>query len=84
MGCLAAVGTNTVLPIIERPTPDGLWRECSMDFKGFIGGKYYLHAIQDNLSRWPEIKVVESASFAKLRPDGEKFWYVRNPGQNYT
>ena len=39
LGCLAAVGTNTVSPMIERLTPEGVWRECSVDFKVSIGGK---------------------------------------------
>ena len=42
---LAALGTNKVMPMVERPTPEGVWRECSVDFKGPIGGKYYLHML---------------------------------------
>lgn len=43
-----------------------------MEFKGPIGGKYYLHTIQDNLFRWPVVEVVETTSFAKLKPALER------------
>lgn len=51
LGCLAAVKRNMVQPMIERPTPEGVLRKGSVDFKGPIGGKYCLHTIQDNVSR---------------------------------
>ena len=55
-------------PMTERPTPDREWKECFVDFMGPIGGKNYLHTIWDNLFRWPEVEVMETTSFAKLRP----------------
>ena len=71
-GYLAAVGTNTVLPMMWRSTLDGVWKECSVDFKGPIGGKYYLHMLQGNLSRWPKVEVVEITSFENLSPALER------------
>ena len=37
-----------------------------VDYKGMIGGKYYLHVIIDNYSRWPEVEMTTSTSMAKL------------------
>ena len=37
------------------------------DFKGLIGGNYYFHVMIDELSRWPELEMVSSTSFKKLK-----------------
>ena len=67
---------QTAQPMVERPTLEGVWRDCSVDFKGQIGGKYYLYMIQNNLSRWPKVEVVEYTSFANLRPMLERIFGV--------
>ena len=64
---MGAIGMNIVPTMTERMTPERVWREYLVDFKGPIEGKYYQHTIQDNLSRWPEVEVVETMSFSKLR-----------------
>ena len=38
--CLAALRKNTMLPIVERLTLEGVWREFLVDFKGPIKEKY--------------------------------------------
>ena len=58
LGCVTAVGTKTVPPMTERQTTVGVCTDCLVDLKGPIGGKYYLHMIQNNLSRLPEVDVV--------------------------
>ena len=66
MGCVAATATNRTPDMMERTTPDRVWQNVSADYKGLIGGKYYLHVLVDNLSRWPEVEVTKSTSMDKL------------------
>ena len=28
LGCLASLGRNSVLPMVERQTPEGVWTDC--------------------------------------------------------
>ena len=66
------VKMKTVLPMIERQTLDGVRKESWDDFKGLVWGENYLHMIEDNLSRWPEVELGETMSIAKLRPALER------------
>ena len=49
--------------LYERP-----WQKVHADFKGPVAGGYYLHLIIDQNSEYPEVDVVKSTSFAKLKP----------------
>ena len=39
-----------------------------------MGGRYYFHVVIDQLSRWPEVEIVSSTSFDKLKPALERSW----------
>ena len=43
-------GDNGVTKMSVRETPGDVFEDVSMDFKGPVGGEYYLHLIIDNLS----------------------------------
>ena len=72
--CSAATPTTSTPPMIERETPDRVWSEVQADFKGPVAGRYYFHVVIDQLSRWPEVEVVTSTSFEKLKPALERSW----------
>ena len=68
IGCAAASARNTPPPMVIRQTPDRPWQHCSADYKGPIGGQYYLHVLIDNFTRFPEVKMTKSTSMKKLYP----------------
>ena len=72
VGCAAANPHTQQPPTGTKPPPGRVGKEMSADFKGPIGGKYYLHTTMDNYSRWPEVVVVESTAFSKLKPHLER------------
>ena len=55
-----------------RETQGDVFEDVSMDFKGPVGGEYYLHLTIDNLSRYPILDVVKSTKFTELRPKLDK------------
>ena len=74
--CTASVPGNAPAPITTRPMPEGPWLEVAVDFKGPIGGPrgFYLHTVIDTYSRYPEVAVVSSTSFDKLKPKLDETW----------
>ena len=74
LACSAAVPTTHTPPMAVRETPNRVWSEVQVDFKGPVAGRYYLHVVIDQLSRWPEVEIVSSTSFEKLRPALERSW----------
>ena len=58
VGCGAAVGRLSPPTMEIRDTPKCVWQHLSTDYNGPIAGKYYLHVLIDNLSCWPEVKVI--------------------------
>ena len=69
-GCAPSVTKNSPPPMVVRETPDRPWQHVAADFKGPIignGKSYYFHVTIDLLSRWPEVAVVTSTDFPKLR-----------------
>ena len=67
-GCLAAISNTPPVPLQPNLLPDRPWQHLHGDFKGPIGGKYYLHVLIDQYSKFPEVDVLTSTSFEKLRP----------------
>ena len=49
-GCAAADTHTTDPPAGRKKLPGRIGKEMSADFKGPIGGKYYLHTLMDNYS----------------------------------
>ena len=67
-GCNCALSYNPPVPFKPNVLPDRPWQKLHCDFKGPIAQKYYLHIIIDQYSKYPEVDVVSSTSFSKLRP----------------
>ena len=74
--CSAAVPGNSPSPITSGEMPEGPWQRVAADYKGPIGGSngYYFHVMIDLYSRWPEVAMVKSTSFEKLKPELDKVW----------
>ena len=66
--CNAAQSHNPPVPLQPNLLPDRPWQKLHCDFKGPIGEKYYLHIVIDQYSKYPEVDIVTSTSFSKLRP----------------
>ena len=65
--CNAAQPHMHPVPLQPNFLPDRPWLKVHADFKGPIGGKYYLHAVIDQYSKFPEVDLVSSTSFKKLK-----------------
>ena len=68
LGCAAAMPHTTPIPLEPNLLPKKAWENLHADFKGPIGGQYYLHILIDQYSKYPEVDVIKSTSFSKLRP----------------
>ena len=66
--CNTAQPHTHPVPLQPNFLPDRPWQKVHADFKGPIGGKYYLHAVIDQYSKFPEVDLVSSTSFNKLKP----------------
>ena len=66
--CNAASTYTTPVPLQPNLLPARPWQKLHADFKGPIGSQYYLHIIIDQFSKYPEVDIVTSTSFKKLRP----------------
>ena len=74
--CAAATPTNPPPPMKTRELPKGPWEILAADFKGPIGGSkgYYFHVLIDTYSRYPEVAIVKSTSFSKLKAVLNQSW----------
>ena len=70
--CQASVGKTIRPKMTIRETPEDVFQDVSMDFKGPIGGDYYLHLVIDNLSRYPIVQVLKSTKLSELKPALDK------------
>ena len=68
ISCNAASPHNTPVPLEPNLLPKGPWQNLHADFKGPIAGSYYLHVVIDQYSKYPEVDILKSTSFAKLQP----------------
>ena len=66
--CSAALPHNPPVPLQPNLLPERAWQKLHCDFKGPIGGKYYLHILIDQYSKFPEVDIVKSTSFNRLKP----------------
>ena len=73
-GCNAAATHTPPVPLEPNLLPNGPWQELHADFKGPIGGSYYLHIVIDQFSKYPEVDILKSTSFKKLRPVLERIF----------
>ena len=68
LACLAAIPRNTPVPLEPNLLPERAWQNVHADFKGPIAGQYYFHVLIDQFSKYPEVDILTSTSFRKLRP----------------
>ena len=68
IACNAATSHENPVPLEPNLLPQRPWQKLHADFKGPIGGQYYLHIVVDQYSKYPEVDVVSSTSFTKLKP----------------
>ena len=63
-------------PLKSRVMPDKPWSTVACDIKGPIGGHkgYYFHVTIDTYSWYPEVQVLKSTSFDKLRRALDSVW----------
>ena len=66
--CQAAMPHTNQEPMKATQPPDSPWQHVHMDFKGPIGGHYYIHTIIDELSKYPVVEVCKSTSWESMRP----------------
>ena len=68
LACNAASHHNPPVPLEPNFLPDRPWQKLHADFKGPIAGSYYAHIFIDQYSKYPEVDIVKSTSFKKLKP----------------
>ena len=66
--CAASVPNTRPVPLKPQYLPERPWQKLHADFKGPIAGKYYLHVLIDQYSKYPEVDIVKSTSFERLQP----------------
>ena len=66
--CNVAQAHTPPVPLEPNLLPNRPWQRLHADFKGSIEGRYYLHVIIDQYSKYPEVDLVTSTSFKKLKP----------------
>ena len=69
--CMAALPSTQQEPLRPTLLPDRAWQQVHADFKGPIGGKYYLHTFIDQFSKYPLVEVCTSTSWEKMKPQLE-------------
>ena len=74
--CAASDSRTPPAPLKSRVMPDKPWSIVACDFKGPIGGPrgYYFHVTIDTYSRYPEVQVLKSTGFDKLRRALDVVW----------
>ena len=65
--CNAAPAHTPSVPLEPNLLPDRPWQRLHADLKGAIEGRCYLHVIIDQYSKYPEVNLVTSTSFKKLK-----------------
>ena len=66
-GCNAALPYVKLVPLKPNLLPNGPWEKLHADFKGPIGSKYYPHVLIDQFCKYPEVDIVSTTKFTKLR-----------------
>ena len=84
ISCNAASAHNPPVPLEPNFLPDRPWQRLHADFKGPIAGSYYLHVVIDQYSKYPEVDVLTSTSFAKLRPALDRIFSTHGIPENLT
>ena len=84
VACLSAIPRNTPVPLEPNLLPERAWQNLHADFKGPIGGQYYFHILIDQFSKYPEVDVLTSTSFKKLRPKLDRIFSAQGIPEKVT
>ena len=68
LSCNASTSHSHPVPLEPNLLPARPWQKVHADFKGPIGGDFYLHVVIDQYSKYPEVDLIKSTSFKKLKP----------------
>ena len=82
--CHASSHHNPPVPLEPNLLPKGPWQDLHADFKGPIAGKYYVHIVIDQFSKYPEVDIVKSTSFKQLRPVLDRIFATHGVPENMT
>ena len=82
--CAASTPSTMSPRMVMRETPDSPWQHVSADFKGPIGGQYYIHVMIDNLSRWPEVVITKNTRFSSISPKLEDTFALHGVPESIT
>ena len=66
--CQAADPRTEQEPLHPTMMPEGPWQIVHADFKGPIGGKWYVHTFIDQFSKYPIVEICKSTSWDKMLP----------------
>ena len=66
--CMASLPGTSQEPMKATPVPERPWQHIHADFKGPIGGKYYLHTFIDQYTKYPVVDVCTSTSWEQMEP----------------
>ena len=72
--CQAAEPGTKSPPMTVTDLPDSAWNTVHSDYKGRIGGQYYLHVCIDGYSRFAEVDITKSTGGEELMPKLDKIW----------
>ena len=68
IACNSSQTHNPPVPLELNLLPERAWQKLHFDFKGPIANKYYMHIVIDQYSKFPEVDLLTSTSFEKVRP----------------
>ena len=75
---------HTLFPCNPISCLISLGRRYMLTLKGPLGGKYYLHAVIGQYSKFPEVDLVSSASFKKLKPILDRIFSTHHIPDSFT
>ena len=82
--CNSASHHNPPVPLEPNLLPDGPWQKLHADFKGPIAGSYYVHVVIDQYSKYPEVDIMRSTSFKKLKPALDRIFATHGIPESLT
>ena len=72
--CQAAEPGTKTPPMKISDLPEGAWNTVHSDYKGKIGGQFYLHVCIDGYSRFAEVDITKSTGGEELMPKLDRIW----------
>ena len=72
--CQAAEKRTKQPPMEIIPLPQQVWHTVHADYKGPVGGQFYLHVVIDGYTRFAEVDITSSTGGEELMPKMDKIW----------